>query len=174
MRSIASSATAALTLAALGLAAGCDRETTAAAKQDAREAASRIEGALDRTGDKLAAAGERLQPKIEAAGERIADAAGAVTTTVKSGARTSAEATGIDAGAAREALGDAAITAAVKAGFLQEPGLGALAIDVDTRDGVVTLNGHADTAAARARAEQLAAATRGVRQVRNNLAVKQG
>jgi osmotically-inducible protein OsmY len=45
---------------------------------------------------------------------------------------------------------------------------------VDTKDGVVTLNGVTETAAARMRAEKLAQANKGVREVRNHLTVKQG
>jgi len=45
---------------------------------------------------------------------------------------------------------------------------------VDTNQGVVTLNGMANTAAGKERAEKLAAANKGVRQVKNHLTVKQG
>jgi osmotically-inducible protein OsmY len=49
-----------------------------------------------------------------------------------------------------------------------------LKIDVDTKDGVVTLNGLADTAEAKERATKIAQDTKGVREVRNHLTVKQG
>jgi hyperosmotically inducible protein len=47
-------------------------------------------------------------------------------------------------------------------------------IDVDTKDGVVTLNGVAETPSARMRAVKLAEATKGVKEVRNHLTVKAG
>jgi hyperosmotically inducible protein len=47
-------------------------------------------------------------------------------------------------------------------------------IDVDTKDGVVVLNGVTETAVARIRAEKLAASVKGVKGVKNNLTVKQG
>jgi osmotically-inducible protein OsmY len=74
----------------------------------------------------------------------------------------------------RASLGDAAITASIKTDFLKDPDLSVLKIDVDTKDGVVTLNGLADNEAARKRAGQLAGAIKGVREVRNHLTVKRG
>lgn len=136
--------------------AACDRETTAQARKQAESVGQKVDQALDRTQEKLAAAGEktqqrlaeagdRLQPKLEAAGERIAAAGD-----------------------------DAAITASIKTDFLKDPDLSVLKIDVDTRDGVVTLNGLAGNDAARRRAESLAGAIKGVREVRNYLTVKRG
>ncbi len=49
-----------------------------------------------------------------------------------------------------------------------------LKIDVDTKDGVVTLNGLAGNSDARSRAERLASSIKGVKEVRNHLTVKQG
>jgi osmotically-inducible protein OsmY len=74
---------------------------------------------------------------------------------------------------AREVLSDAAITAAIKADILKDPNLSVLKIDVDTRDGVVTLKGQAESDAARSRAEQIAQQAKGVREVKNRLVVKQ-
>jgi osmotically-inducible protein OsmY len=69
------------------------------------------------------------------------------------------------------ALEDGKITAAVKAGILAEPGLKVLMIDVDTKDGRVTLTGSADSAANVQKAEQIASAVQGVKSVDNRLAV---
>jgi hyperosmotically inducible periplasmic protein len=71
-------------------------------------------------------------------------------------------------------LGDAGITAAVKAALVADPALSAIAIDVDTRDGVVALSGTAPDFKARERASVLAAAPQGVRGVENNLVVAGG
>jgi hyperosmotically inducible protein len=68
---------------------------------------------------------------------------------------------------------DATVTAKVKTALIAEPGLKALEIDVDTRDNIVTLNGTVATAAMRDDAERIALKTSGVKQVKNNLTVKQ-
>lgn len=72
----------------------------------------------------------------------------------------------------RATLSDAAITASIKADLLKDPDLSVLKIDVDTRDGVVTLNGLAANESAKTRAERMAQAVKGVREVRNFLTVK--
>jgi osmotically-inducible protein OsmY len=94
------------------------------------------------------------------------------TTTLSSGPTTSVKVTGISADT-RAAINDAAITASIKADLLRDPDLSVLKIDVDTRDGVVTLNGLAGNQAARTRAERMAQSVKGVREVRNHLTVKQ-
>jgi osmotically-inducible protein OsmY len=70
-------------------------------------------------------------------------------------------------------IDDATVTAKVKTALIAEPGLKALEIDVDTRDNIVTLNGTVETAALRDDAERIALKTSGVKQVKNNLTVKQ-
>jgi hyperosmotically inducible protein len=77
----------------------------------------------------------------------------------------------VKAAEAGKAIDDAAITAAVKAGLLAEPGLKVLLIDVDTREGQVTLTGSADSAANVRKAEQIAGNVQGVKSVDNRLAV---
>jgi hyperosmotically inducible protein len=68
-------------------------------------------------------------------------------------------------------IDDAGITAAVKTAFATDPDVRALSIDVDTRDGVVTLSGRVGSAAERARAEDIARRTDGVKAVHNELTV---
>jgi osmotically-inducible protein OsmY len=75
------------------------------------------------------------------------------------------------AAVANKAMEDTKITAAVKAGILAEPGLKVLMIDVDTKDGQVTLTGSADSAASVERAKQIASNVQGVKSVDNRLAV---
>ena len=74
--------------------------------------------------------------------------------------------------AKKSSLADAGITASIKADFLKDPDLSVLKIDVDTVDGVVTLNGLAANDAARTRAGRMAEAVKGVKQVRNFLTIK--
>lgn len=67
---------------------------------------------------------------------------------------------------------DAAITTAVKAKFVEDKTVDAGAIKVETLNGAVMLSGFAKSNAEKAQAEFLARNTKGVREVRNNLAVR--
>ena len=55
---------------------------------------------------------------------------------------------------------------------LADPDVKGLAIDVDTKDGVVTLNGSADKAGNVDKAVSIAKSTDGVKSVENKLTVK--
>ncbi len=62
---------------------------------------------------------------------------------------------------------DAVITAAVKAKLAADGDINPFNIDVDTNEGVVTLQGRVEKAEARSKAEDLARETDGVRRVIN-------
>jgi hyperosmotically inducible periplasmic protein len=145
-------------LSALALAA-CDRETTNQAKRDAATAGQKVERALERTGDKIAEASRKAVAEVK---ETAAEVKSSTVTTTN-------EAKSSDTG---RVLSDTAITASIKTDFLKDPDLSVLKIDVDTKDGVVTLNGLAGTEEGRKRAGQLAGAIKGVKEVRNHLTVK--
>jgi hyperosmotically inducible protein len=69
-------------------------------------------------------------------------------------------------------IDDATITTSVKTNLAAERGMQTLTgIDVDTNQGVVSLNGVVDSATAKARAAVIAANTSGVNRVINNLQV---
>lgn len=70
-----------------------------------------------------------------------------------------------------DAASDAWITTKVKVRLAAEPGLSPFAVNVDTRDGVVTLFGTVATAAAKQRAAAESHAVDGVRGVENELQV---
>jgi osmotically-inducible protein OsmY len=72
---------------------------------------------------------------------------------------------------AGRAVGDAAITTAVKTKFLADTTVKGLKIDVDTSNGVVTLNGTVASAAEADRAMMLARNTEGVKSVVNKLKI---
>ena len=72
------------------------------------------------------------------------------------------------------AIDDTVITTSVKSAVLAEPGLSSLQIQVETKDGVVTLSGTVDNAQAKSRATQIAQKTDGVRSMVDKLAVKAG
>ena len=78
------------------------------------------------------------------------------------------------AGAAKVSatIEDVAITAAISSQFAKDTELSAIKIDVDTKNGAVTLNGPAPTAAAKDKASTIAKAVKGVTSVDNKLIVK--
>ena len=71
-----------------------------------------------------------------------------------------------------EKVGDAAITASIKAGIAKDPELSALRVNVDTHDGKVALYGSAPNEAARQRAQAIAQNEKGVTVVENKLSVE--
>jgi osmotically-inducible protein OsmY len=73
---------------------------------------------------------------------------------------------------AGQAIADGTLTAKVKAALLADPDVKGLQIDVDSRDGAVTLSGSLDSAANVARAQSIARATDGVKSVENRLTVR--
>jgi len=82
------------------------------------------------------------------------------------------ETVGNAADRAGEAISDAAITTAVKSKFLADTSTPGLKIDVDTKDGVVTLNGTVRSKAEVDRAMTLARETNGVKRVVSNLKIQ--
>jgi hyperosmotically inducible protein len=97
---------------------------------------------------------------------------GAVATAGRAGAERAKEVgqeisskTAAAAKQAKEALGDGALTAKIKAKMALDDTVKALNLDVDTVDGVVTLSGKLRSRAERDRALALARETDGVRQV---------
>jgi hyperosmotically inducible periplasmic protein len=66
---------------------------------------------------------------------------------------------------------DAAITASVKSTLVADKAVNLTRIDVDTNNGVVSLNGVVDSAQQKDRAEQLTRRVDGVRGINNNLQI---
>lgn len=162
-------AAAAAALAALTLAA-CDRATQDKANAEGNEIAQKANSALATTEEKLKEAGHVAKEKLDAAGQKTSAAlhdAGARTDKAVADAGESDTAHN-----ARGAMGDAAITASIKTDLLKDPDLSVLKIDVDTKDGVVTLQGLADNDAAKGRAEHIAQGVKGVKEVHNYLVTK--
>ena len=123
----------------------------------------------DRTvGQKLDSALERTQQKLASAGDKIAQQTDRAATNLKE--KTAAAANAPEG--TPKPMSDTAITASIKTDFLKDPDLSVLKIDVDTRDGVVVLNGLAENDEARARAERIAQGIKGVKEVKNYLVTK--
>ena len=141
--------------------AGCDKSGTAGEKLDS--AVSKTERAADTAAAKTGEALKDAKAKVDASG---------TAAEVKEGMANVKEAAK-EAGAAVSAtVDDAAITASVSAGLARDPDLSALKINVDTKAGAVSLKGPAPTAAAKARAEEIAKGVQGVTSVSNQLEVK--
>lgn len=75
------------------------------------------------------------------------------------------------AGKAGRAIDDASITASVKSALAKDPTLSAIAIDVDTANGNVSLNGSAPDSNSREKATLIARAVQGVNGVENRIVV---
>ncbi|WP_225861699.1 BON domain-containing protein [Ideonella benzenivorans] len=71
-----------------------------------------------------------------------------------------------------EYIDDASITTAVKAKFVESKSVEAVAIKVETLNGTVMLSGFAKSQNERAEAERLTWSVKGVKAVRNELAVR--
>ena len=141
-----------------------------ACQREAGEATvgQKLDNAIDRTGQKLAEAGDKTQVAVANVADKVAEKADQAVAAVQDGAVP----IGDGATHAGKELSDAAITASIKTDLLKDPDLSALKIDVDTKAGVVTLNGLTGDEAARSRAGRLANSIKGVKEVRNFLVVK--
>jgi len=69
-------------------------------------------------------------------------------------------------------LDDTSITTSVKTKFVEDKGVDAGAIRVETLNGTVQLSGFAKDSTEKAQAEKLARGTKGVRAVKNDLLVR--
>ncbi|MDH6166605.1 hyperosmotically inducible protein [Variovorax boronicumulans] len=148
---------AALTLAA------CDKSDNRTAGEKLDSAVAKTEQAAETAATKTGEAVKDAKAKVDASG---------TTSEVKEG-MANVKAAAKDAGAAVSAtVDDAAITASVSAGLAKDPDLSAIKINVDTKGGAVSLKGPAPTAAAKARAEEIAKGVQGVTSVSNELEVK--
>jgi len=128
---------------------------------------------------KLDNAADKTKSGLNKAVDATAKAAGKTKEGVKKGVGKTEEGVGKAAGKTSDAVGkagdkmsDASVTTGVKTGLSGEPLLKDSAIDVDTVDHVVTLKGTVASAAAKARAAAIAADTKGVTRVVNQLLVK--
>jgi hyperosmotically inducible protein len=74
---------------------------------------------------------------------------------------------------AEQSLGDAAISAKVKAALIDDEATKARQIDVETQSGVVQLSGFVESETSKSAAEEAARSVEGVQSVRNALIVRQ-
>lgn len=166
-------------LTAIGAAVLLAAGLAACNKNDEQTAGQQVDSAIAQAKDAAAEAKAKTEEAAAdakvAANDAAADAKSAAQEAGSDISKAASDAKeGIDAAAAKtaEAVGDAAITASVSAGLAKDADLSAIKINVDTKDGVVTLNGPAPSAAAKERAETIAKAVDGVKSVENKLEVK--
>ncbi len=115
-------------------------------------------------------AGQQLDSASANAKEKSQDAAArARAASKKAGDETKAMGS-----SAADKVDDGAITSKVNAALAADKDLSATKIDVDTKNGVVTLSGPAPSARARDHATDLARNVKGVSSVNNKLTVKAG
>lgn len=109
---------------------------------------------------------------LAACGDRTNTADTRASQSVASATDRAASATDRATTKAAVAVDDTAITTKVKAAVMAEPGLKTLEINVDTKDGVVTLAGTVQSPDLKQRAVTLAQQVEGVRSVSDQLVVK--
>ncbi len=114
--------------------------------------------------------GETVGQKVDAALEKTAKAG----RDVREGAREATHDTNTAVMGAGAHVDDGKVTTQVKAGLSADKDISAAHVDVDTKDGVVTLKGTVPTAAAKARAGDIARHVKDVKSVDNQLQVKAG
>lgn len=130
-------------------------------KDDSQTVGQKLDSAVASTEQAAVEAKARAEASMSRAGDAMKDATQKVEA---SGSKTVSSMTG--------SVDDLAITASVAAGFAKDADLSAIKIDVDTKNGQVTLYGPAPTAAARDRATTIAKSIKGVSSVDNKLVVK--
>lgn len=135
-------------------------------------AADRADNATDRAAVTAATAAQRTEGAAERAGERTERMAETAAAKTERAGETLAAKTRNVAAETRENVADAVITTKIKADLFAEPELKALAIDVDTENGVVNLSGFVSSKAEAEKAVRLAKGVKGVTNVTNALKVK--
>ena len=164
-------------LFAAALASGCSKYT-----ESGQTVGQKLDSAIDKTNAKLEAAGEKVADKVNAATEKVQEKMGKAGVAVNSAGDSISEKAGAAVTKAGDAVfskadqvgtivDDSAITASIKADFLKDPGLSALAIEVNTVKGEVTLKGEVSTEIRKQRAEGIVRHIVGVTRVNNLLKV---
>ena len=146
---------------------------SACSKQDDNQTAGqKLDSAIAKTGQAAEEAKlktEQSASQVKAKTEETFANAGAALKNATQDTESSAKEA---AGKAIEKMDDMAITTAVSAELAKDPDLSVFKINVDTKDGAVTLNGSAPNEAARERAGAIAKKFSGVLSVDNKLMVK--
>jgi len=116
-------------------------------------------------------AGDAPREASEGIGTKAKDAAKDVGAKIADAAKAVGDASSNAATATGSVVKDAWITSATKAKLVADGAVSAMDVNVDTRDGVVTLFGTVESMEAKAAAEQDARSVSGVRDVRNEIEI---
>ena len=147
-------------------AAGCNKYT-----DSGQTVGQQLDNAIDQTNAKIARAGDKVEKKVDQAGAAVAS----VGESISSSTGAAIDKAGMTVFAKVDQVGaivdDSAITASIKADFLKDPGLSALAVEVNTVKGEVTLKGEVSTEIRKQRAGGIASHIVGVTKVMNLLRV---
>ena len=161
-------------IGAILLASGCDKYT-----DSGQTVGQKLDNAIDKTNAKIVAAGEKIEKKVGQAGAAVAGVGESISTNTGAAVYKAGNAVNKAGDAVFSKVDqvgtivdDSAITASIKADLLKDPGLSALAIEVNTVKGEVTLKGDVSTEVRKQRAEAIARTIVGVTKVTNLLNVK--
>ena len=113
----------------------------------------------------------RVADKAEVLAEQARDKVAASEPALRDGAANVKDAARETGAAVAGTVDDVSITASVSSSLAKDPALSATRIDVDTKNGVVMLQGPAPSAVAKSRAGDIAKAVQGVSRVDNRLSV---
>ena len=143
---------------------------TACGRNEEPTVGQRLDSAVEKTEQAAADARAKTEAAMEKADARIDQSAERAEAMAKDLGESAKQA----ANAAMDKVDDATITAQVSAGLAKDPDLSAVKINVDTRNGAVTLNGPAPNLAATDRAQTIAKSIKGVTSVTNLLVISGG
>lgn len=153
----------------MSLATGCDKYTSSG-----QTVGQKLDNAIDKTNAKIVSAGERVEKRVDQAGAVVAGVSEAVVDRTGAALDKTGNALSTKVDQVGSIMTDSAITASIKADLIKDPGLSAIAIDVTTVNGEVTLKGEVATEVRKERAEGITRNIVGVTKVNNQLRVKPG
>lgn len=146
---------------------------SACSKQDdSQTAGQKLDSAIAKTGQAAEEAKLQTEKSVAQAKAKTEETFANVGATLKNATENAESSAKGAASKAIEKMDDMAITTAISAELAKDPDLSALKINVDTKNGAVTMNGSAPTEAARERAGAMAKTFNGVQSVDNKLIVK--
>lgn len=157
---------AAAIVGVLLVASGCDKYT-----DSGQTVGQKLDKAIDNTNANIANAGDKVEKKVDQAGAAVVRAGESISTTTGTAMNKAGDAVFTKVDQVGVIVDDSAITASIKADLLKDPGLSALAIEVNTVKGEVTLKGDVSTDLRKQRAEGIASHIVGVTKVINSLRV---
>ena len=144
------------------------------AQKDRAKELAKVSGVTD-VDSKLEVAGpstvDKAEAKTKEAAKETKDATKDAAKATKDATKKGAEKTKDAVATTGEVINDAWITSKISSDFVNEDTLKGSDINVDTKDHVVTLKGTVASAAGKARAEEIAKTTKGVKRVQNTLTI---